>query len=475
MYTAIPPPSMQSAVHKKRKNAIRLRNGQTGRGGLSKPTTTAPDYFAQPGHERRPAGPAPTTTSYREEGTALASSKYADDERPGPRVPISQLIRIYNYVMKRWSGQTPEQASTTVDEVPSSAMSTADMTGTIDDAGAVNTDDTTKAAGGIGGDQPPTQTGSGVGGGGDADMDSEPDDGSGVELTKDEMIRVPQGDRYKVFSHPSQILIAGATKSGKTTLLMNVLKLAGMMFEPVPEEVYWFYTMPSSVAHVPKALPSVRLRNGVPTEDMITSITKEGRPKLIVLDDMQDVLEDKKQTKMLMDVLTKVSHHGNLTIVFIVQNLYQPNMKKVRSQCDEIIVMGNGSAAMHNAEQLGRSLLAEKGASYLKECLSKARRLSNHSHLLVSSGAHTGPFNVRCGILPGDPAQAFFVQRNTVTTPEYARLKKHGEEGERMEEEEKRISRRERKAEKERSAVVIRQEGGRFHGAPQPILGPQNG
>ncbi|ELT90334.1 hypothetical protein CAPTEDRAFT_210560 [Capitella teleta] len=153
------------------------------------------------------------------------------------------------------------------------------------------------------------------------------DDGGGVQLTADEMIRVPQGDRYKVFAHPCQLLIAGATKSGMT-LLMKILAQKEIMFDPVPRDVYWIYTMRSSVAGVPESLPFVRLRNGVPTEDMVRAITKEGIFKMVILDDMQDVFENKNQTKMLMDILTKVSHHSNLPIFFIVQNLYNENMGK---------------------------------------------------------------------------------------------------------------------------------------------------
>lgn len=357
---------------------------------------------------------------------------------------MKQIRQIYNYVMKRWQGKSPEEANKEVED---------------ESAGQP-----------IPPQQPPPpppheekgqqQSGSGL-------VDDE-DDGGGVQLTTDEMIRVPQGDRYKVFAHPCQLLIAGATKSGKTTLLMKILAQKEIMFDPVPRDVYWFYTMRSSVAGVPESLPFVRLRNGVPTEDMVRAITKEGIPKMVILDDMQDVLENKNQTKMLMDILTKVSHHGNLSIVFIVQNLYNENMRKVRSQCDEIVIMGNGSSAMHNAEQMGRSLLAGKGAQYLKDCLSKARLLTPHSHLLVSSGAHTGPFSVRCGILPGDKAQAYFLQKGTVTTPEYDRLKRHGEEGEKAEAEAKR-----RRGEASSSAA--QQEGGRvgeitYHGPPEPVL-----
>jgi hypothetical protein len=89
--------------------------------------------------------------------------------------------------------------------------------------------------------------------------------------------------------------------------------------------------------------------------------------------------------------------------------------------------MGNGSVAQHNADQLGRQILP--GASgFLKDCLTKARLKSSHCHLLISTGAETAPIHVRSGILPGDPAQAFYVQSGEVTTPAYDALKKHAEE-----------------------------------------------
>jgi hypothetical protein len=254
------------------------------------------------------------------------------------------------------------------------------------------------------------------------------DDGSGVTLAADEVIHVPQGDRPKVFAHPSQLMIAGATKSGKSSLVVQIIKNMEKMFDTVPESVYWFYAMPSSVEHVPHELPGVKLRNGSPTEDMIASIIKNGRPKLMIMDDMQQMMDNKNQAQIISDIFTKVSHHGNLSVIFIVQNLYLKNLIRVREQCGEIILMGNGASAAANCMKLGRDLYMGK---YLVECMDKARaRKASHPYVLVSTDANAQPFNVRYGITPGHPNQLFFLRKGTITTPEYVKLKKHAEEGE---------------------------------------------
>ncbi|ELU09008.1 hypothetical protein CAPTEDRAFT_214459 [Capitella teleta] len=250
--------------------------------------------------------------------------------------------------------------------------------------------------------------------------------GSGVAIPKNEMIKIPQGDRFKIFNQPSQIVIAGPTKSGKTSLLIKVLENADTMFQPPPQEIYWFYSMPASVAPVKATLPEVQLVHGIPNPDLIEKIA-DGSPKIMVMDDMQNILNDKTQREMVMDVLTKVSHHGNLTVIFIVQDLYRENMKRVRNQCENIIVMSNGSSANTAVGHLGSSIFSKEGSPFLKWVLQKTRELSSHGYFLVSTGANVGIDQVRTNILPGDK-NIIFVQKNTVTTPAYAELKDHAAE-----------------------------------------------
>jgi hypothetical protein len=242
------------------------------------------------------------------------------------------------------------------------------------------------------------------------------------------MIHVPQGDKPKVFSHPTRIMVAGATQSGKTTLVLKMLRHLDTLMDPPPQKIYWFYTMPASVAGVHDILPHVKLRNGAPSEDVINNIIKDGKPKLIIMDDMQDLMKDKKQASLITDLFTKISHHGNLSVLFIVQNLFLKDLIRVREQCDQIIIMGNGVSAPANCMNMGKVMML---GNYLGECMDKVRAHGvSHPYLLVSSDAKALPFRVRSGITPGDAHQLFFVRAGTVTTPEYVRVKKHAKKQE---------------------------------------------
>jgi hypothetical protein len=263
------------------------------------------------------------------------------DPPPGSNVTKSQVRHIWEYVLRRFRGESAAEASAAVkaelaqEETEQKAEQQPQAEPTEEDTWHDANDQIPQQEEGL------QQEGSGV------------DDGSGVTLAADEVIHVPQGDRPKVFAHPSQLMIAGATKSGKSSLVVQIIKNMEKMFDTVPESVYWFYAMPSSVENVPHELPRVMLRNGSPTEDMIASIIKNGRPKLMIMDDMQQMMDNKNQAQIISDIFTKVSHHGNLSVIFIVQNLYLKNLIRVREQCGEIILMGNGASAAANCMKLG--------------------------------------------------------------------------------------------------------------------------
>jgi hypothetical protein len=150
----------------------------------------------------------------------------------------------------------------------------------------------------------------------------------------------------------------------------------------------------------------------------------------MVLDDMQQMLDVKDQAKIILDIFQKVSHHGNLSVIFIAQDLTQRGhniLPRVKGQCSDVVIMGTGTYAVKNLRDFG----SQSGVSvpFLRECLAKLRaRNISHPYLCVSPNARM--FNVRFGITPHHPHQTFFVEKGTVTTPEYIKLKRHAEEGE---------------------------------------------
>src|SRR5215471_286934 len=114
------------------------------------------------------------------------------------------------------------------------------------------------------------------------------------------------------FEHPATIVICGPTSCGKTVLTRELIKQK--MFDVEFDEIIWCYTEEGSVRD---KLPNVKYVKGFPSDDVIGD--DYDSLKLIVLDDMMHDLD-----KNMAVMFTKKSHHRNMSVIMISQNLY-PN------------------------------------------------------------------------------------------------------------------------------------------------------
>ena len=135
------------------------------------------------------------------------------------------------------------------------------------------------------------------------------------------------------FRHPCTIVVAGPSKCGKTCLVKSILEHD--YIQPSPEKVYWFF---SEWQDMYKELKDV----GLVTDffkgldgDKIDRLTETDRevPKLLILDDLQDETAD---NTLVADLFRRGSHHRNLSVIFITQNIFFQG-KKARN----IAVNGN--------------------------------------------------------------------------------------------------------------------------------------
>ena len=118
------------------------------------------------------------------------------------------------------------------------------------------------------------------------------------------------------FSHPTSIVIAGPSRSGKTCFVFNCLKSS--LIQPFPSRIIWFYKEWQPIYDKLKKL--FRLLNL--HRELIKGIlaqVKAYERNLVVLDDLMSSAGDSKQIAQLF---TQDAHHGNLTVIFIVQNLF---------------------------------------------------------------------------------------------------------------------------------------------------------
>ena len=194
--------------------------------------------------------------------------------------------------------------------------------------------------------------------------------------------------------HPSRIIVFGPSSSGKSTLVMKILANMRILFGFKFDNIYYVSG---------QAFPDEEYINGVRIEkyneiskDLINEID-ETEKNVIVLDDNIYVTND----KLLSDLFTKLSHHKNITVFLLLQNLF-PKTKFSRDisiNSNYIILLSNPRETIQ-VKKLSQQVY---GDNFLYECYKDATKDKPYSYLLIDFNQETPDFlRIRNGIFPNE-------------------------------------------------------------------------
>jgi hypothetical protein len=131
--------------------------------------------------------------------------------------------------------------------------------------------------------------------------------------------------------HPSTLLIAGPSGSGKTSIVSEII--SKNVIKPKPHSIIWYYSewQPNLVNQLPR---NVEFRQGVPELSEFDGTF----PTLIVLDDLMS-----KTNGHIAELFTRGSHHRNITVFFLVQNIFHknPHMRDININTSYVILFKN--------------------------------------------------------------------------------------------------------------------------------------
>lgn len=202
------------------------------------------------------------------------------------------------------------------------------------------------------------------------------------------------GDRNLKIKHPATMLVSGTTGSGKTTFVKRLVENADVMFTPTlnrPINCVWVYG--ASQNYRPSTNENVRIEYTDDLPDEYQSID------ILVLDDLQNSLSGSKK---LSDIYTKFSHHSNMTVIFIVQNIFNKGaqMRNI-SLNSHYLVLTKNRRDLQQVKALGVQLYG--GSTFFSDAYKKAVLDRDYGYLLIDLTPTTEEkYRLRTDIFPGE-------------------------------------------------------------------------
>ena len=130
----------------------------------------------------------------------------------------------------------------------------------------------------------------------------------------------------------------------------------------------------------------IEFHEGLPKN---SDFVDDPRPKLIIIDDL--MRESSGGSGVIANLLTKGSHHNNLSVIFITQNLFHKGQREISLNSNYIVIFKN-TRDKSQIQYLARQVCPEN-PQFLQETYLDATKYA-HSYLLLDLRQDT-PDNCR--------------------------------------------------------------------------------
>jgi len=192
------------------------------------------------------------------------------------------------------------------------------------------------------------------------------------------------------FKHPFTGMVVGPTSCGKTRFVFRLIDNAVSMLEPPPSKIMYCY---GEYQQLFCQYPRVIFHEGLPDMDNF-----DGRePILLIVDDL---MQETNET--IANLFTKGSHHRNVSVLFLVQNLFPKNkFARTISLNAQYMVLFKNPRDASQFQNLARQMYPKK-SQFAVEAYKDATR-EPYSYLVVDLRAEQNEdLRLRASIFPGE-------------------------------------------------------------------------
>ena len=208
-----------------------------------------------------------------------------------------------------------------------------------------------------------------------------------------------QCDRFQLL-HPFTALVTGMTGSGKTVWVQKLLEHANQVIQPPPQRIVWSYSQwQPAYNQMLKSIPGIEFVKGIPHDLDEDWYFNSHINNLMVIDDQ---MTETSNDKRILNLFTKGSHHRNLSVVFLLQNVYfQGKIMRTLSLNAAYLVLFKNPRDKLQMMTLGKQMYPGKTEQFLQKYEAAVQR--PYGYLFVDLKPNTADeCRLRTNVLPDD-------------------------------------------------------------------------
>ena len=165
------------------------------------------------------------------------------------------------------------------------------------------------------------------------------------------------------FKHPFSMVVSGPSGSGKSVWTKKLL--LSSLIQPSPERIIWCYGQWQPLYdNIRKRIPRIEFVNGIPDHLNDQHYIDVSKRNVLVFDDL---MTEAKCDQRIADLFTKGSHHRNISVVYLTQNLF-PQGKACRDIIlnTQYMVLFNNPIDRQQVATLARRIYPSTSAVFMK-------------------------------------------------------------------------------------------------------------
>ena len=213
--------------------------------------------------------------------------------------------------------------------------------------------------------------------------------------------------------HPFPCMVAGMTGSGKTVWVQSLLQQAQNVIDQPPDRIIWCYLQwQPAYTKLLMMKPTIEFVQGIPSSLENDTYLDVNIRNLIVIDDQ---MIEAGSDNRIVNLFTKGSHHRNLSVIYIVQNVFhQGKGSRSISLNSHYLVLFKNPRDKLQILTLAKQMYPRQTALFLKEYEEAVRRL--YRYLFVDLKPTTPEScRLRTNVLPGEEKFDRGVKENNIS------------------------------------------------------------